>query len=94
VGHDRTDENLQQQDLPLVLLILEAIQQRQLIKDDREFKYGLAYTRTVEPLATSHIDVGHSKGIPWLPATAPRIETAPAPDPSAPGPDRSETADR
>ena len=30
--------------LPLVLLILEAIQQRQLIKDDREFKYGLAYT--------------------------------------------------
>jgi nitric oxide reductase subunit B len=29
--------------LPLVLLILEAIQQRQLIKDDREFKYGLAY---------------------------------------------------
>jgi nitric oxide reductase subunit B len=25
-------------------LILEAIQQRQLIKDDREFKYGLAYT--------------------------------------------------
>ena len=30
--------------LPLVLLILEAIQQRQLIKDDREFKYGLTYT--------------------------------------------------
>ena len=30
--------------LPLVLLILEAIQQRQLIKDDRKFKYGLAYT--------------------------------------------------
>ena len=30
--------------LPLVLLILEAIQQRQLITDDREFKYGLAYT--------------------------------------------------
>jgi nitric oxide reductase large subunit len=26
------------------LLILEAIQQRQLIKDDREFKYGPAYT--------------------------------------------------
>ncbi|MGA8759957.1 MAG: cbb3-type cytochrome c oxidase subunit I [Stellaceae bacterium] len=30
--------------LPLVLLILEAIQQRQLIKQDQEFKYGLAYT--------------------------------------------------
>ena len=30
--------------LPLVLLILEAIQQRQLIKDDQEFKYGLPYT--------------------------------------------------
>ncbi len=30
--------------LPLVLLILEAIQQRQLIKHDQEFKYGLAYT--------------------------------------------------
>ena len=30
--------------LPLILLILEAIQQRQLIKDDREFRYGLAYT--------------------------------------------------
>lgn len=30
--------------LPLVLLVLEAIQQRQLIKGHREFKYGLAYT--------------------------------------------------
>ena len=30
--------------LPLVLLIFEAIQQRQLIKHDQEFKYGLAYT--------------------------------------------------
>jgi nitric oxide reductase subunit B len=30
--------------LPLVLLILEAIQQRNLIKDHADFKYGLAYT--------------------------------------------------
>jgi nitric oxide reductase subunit B len=30
--------------LPLVLLIIEAIQQRQLIKTTHEFKYGLAYT--------------------------------------------------
>ena len=30
--------------LPLVLLVLEAIQQRQLIKGHADFKYGLAYT--------------------------------------------------
>jgi nitric oxide reductase subunit B len=30
--------------LPLVLLIIEAIQQRRLIKAHRDFKYGLAYT--------------------------------------------------
>jgi len=30
--------------LPLVLLVLEAIQHRRLIKADGEFKYGLAYT--------------------------------------------------
>ncbi len=30
--------------LPLVLLIIEAIQQRQLIETTHEFKYGLAYT--------------------------------------------------
>ena len=30
--------------LPLVLLIMEAIQQRRLIKGHAEFKYGLAYT--------------------------------------------------
>jgi len=30
--------------LPLVLLVIEAIQQRRLIKAEREFKYGLAYT--------------------------------------------------
>src|ERR1700692_3137696 len=30
--------------LPLVLLILEAIQHHRLIKADRQFKYGLAYT--------------------------------------------------
>jgi nitric oxide reductase subunit B len=30
--------------LPLVLLILEAMHQHDLIKKDREFKYGLAYT--------------------------------------------------
>jgi nitric oxide reductase subunit B len=30
--------------LPLVLLIMEAIQQRQLIKGHADFKYGLAYT--------------------------------------------------
>ncbi len=33
--------------LPLVLLILESIEQRRLIKADREFKYGLAYTYIV-----------------------------------------------
>ena len=30
--------------LPLVLLVMEAIQHRRLIKADQEFKYGLAYT--------------------------------------------------
>jgi nitric oxide reductase subunit B len=30
--------------LPLVLLVIEAIQHRRLIKADQEFKYGLAYT--------------------------------------------------
>ena len=30
--------------LPLVLLIIEAIQQRRLIQAHGEFKYGLAYT--------------------------------------------------
>jgi nitric oxide reductase subunit B len=30
--------------LPLVLLVIEAIQQRRLIMAEREFKYGLAYT--------------------------------------------------
>ncbi len=30
--------------LPLMLLVLEAIQQRRLIKGSRDFKYGLAYT--------------------------------------------------
>jgi nitric oxide reductase subunit B len=30
--------------LPLVLLVLEAIQHRRLIKADQQFKYGLAYT--------------------------------------------------
>jgi nitric oxide reductase subunit B len=33
--------------LPLVLLAIEAIQHRRLIKADREFKYGLAYTYVI-----------------------------------------------
>ena len=33
--------------LPLVLLILESIEQRRLIKSHQEFKYGLAYTYIV-----------------------------------------------
>ena len=33
--------------LPLVLLILESIEQHRLIKSDRNFKYGLAYTYVI-----------------------------------------------
>ncbi len=33
--------------LPLVLLVLEAIQQYRLIRKDKEFKYGLAYTYVI-----------------------------------------------